>query len=230
MAQITKTLRKRRVLAGLNYFLHLPPGYEAESDNKWPLILFLHGAGERGDDLESVKRHGIARIVEEQPDFPFITISPQCPADTWWSNHIRELMMLLAEVTAAYAVDESRLYLTGLSMGGFGAWHLGSVYAHRLAAVVPVCGGGRILWMHGFPERVCALRHTPVWAFHGQDDDVVPLSESEVMVETLQACGGNVRFTIYPDTGHDSWTETYNNPELYTWLLQHIKAQPEQRD
>ncbi len=205
----------------LPYLLFLPNGYEANSEQTWPLILFLHGAGERGDDLNLVKIHGIAKVVEQREDCPFIVVSPQCPKDSWWSDHIEALDALLNEITATYAVDIDRTYLTGLSMGGYGAWHLATLYPERFAAVVPICGGGP--WFLGFPDRVCALKDVPVWAFHGAKDDTIPLRESELMVTTLKACGGNVRFTVYPDAGHDSWTQTYDNPELYEWLLKYSR-------
>ena len=213
--QVTKSLR-------LPYLLGLPDGYGAEPERTWPLILFLHGAGERGDDLTLLRKHGLAKVLEERQDLPLICVSPQCPADNWWSDHIDALDALLNEMTSAYAVDLDRIYLTGLSMGGYGAWHLAVTYPGRFAAVVPICGGGP--WPYGFPERVCVLKDTPVWAFHGAKDDVVPLRESEVLVQALKGCGGEVRFTVYPDAAHDSWTQTYDDPELYAWLLAHKRS------
>jgi len=210
--QITKKLH-------LDYLLFLPEDYDKSPQKRWPLILFLHGAGQRGDDLELVKLHGIPNIVEQRDDFPFIAISPQCPVDSWWSSHIAALDALLGEVIATYFVDTDRLYLTGLSMGGYGTWHLAAVYPRRFAALAPICGGGP--WFLGFPERACVLKDVPIWVFHGAKDPVVPLEESENMVNVLTACGGDVRFTVYPDAEHDSWTETYDNQELYEWFLQH---------
>ncbi len=212
--QITKSVH-------LNYLLFLPKSYGLEPGVRWPLILFLHGAGERGDNVEIVKRHGIPKIVEQQEDFPFVAVSPQCPERTWWIDYVDALVRLLDTVSATHAVDPDRVYLTGMSMGGFGAWHLAAEHPDRFAAVAPICGGG--MFMYGYPEHVCALKHVPVWAFHGAKDDTVPLRESAVLVETLQACGGNVRFTVYPEAEHDSWTETYNNPELYAWFLSHVR-------
>jgi predicted peptidase len=200
----------------LDYLLYLPKDYgNGEAGAKlWPLILFLHGMGERGSNLELVKKHGIARIVDEHADFPFIAVSPQCPIDSWWGSQTRVLKLLLDSVLADHAVDLNRVYLTGLSMGGYGAWALGIAHPEMFAAVAPVCGGGE-------PDRVCALKNVPVWAFHGDADTVVELSESEKMVDALQACGGDVKFTIYPGVAHDSWTQTYANPELYDWFLSH---------
>ena len=214
-AQITQTVR-------LGYLLHLPEAYDEGRGTKWPLILFLHGMGERGSDLEAIKKHGIPKVVETRPDFPFITVSPQCPLDHTWLDFLPALILLLDDVSASYAVDPDRVYLTGLSMGGFGTWYLAAAYPERFTAIAPICGGGDPA--HGFPEKVCALKDVPVWVFHGGKDDVVPLESSEVLVETLRACGGDVRFTVYPDAGHDSWTETYDSPALYDWFLAHTLA------
>lgn len=214
--QKTKTLR-------LNYLLALPREYGTDGGQRWPLVLFLHGAGERGADLERVKLHGIPKIVGQWDNVPFIAVSPQCPAGTTWVMQIDALDALLDELAQTYAVDLERVYLTGLSLGGNGSWHLAAAYPERFAAVVPICGWGE--WWGGFPEQACVLKQVPIWAFHGAQDTVVPLAGSQQLVEALRTCGGNVRFTIYPDAGHDSWTETYANPELYTWLLGHRRGQ-----
>lgn len=215
MSQTKRSLRKtisRRI--SCRYLLHLPPGYAA-ARNRWPLILFLHGAGERGTDLEFVKRHGVAKLVEAQPDFPFIVVSPQCPADGWWSSEL--LAALLDEVERKYRVDKKRIYLTGLSMGGFGTWDLAMAQPHRFAALVPICGRGN-------PLRVHRIKHLPIWVFHGAKDRVVPLANSVDLVRALRKCGAKPKFTIYPDAAHDSWTRTYENPRLYRWLLETSRA------
>ncbi|MEA3396168.1 MAG: prolyl oligopeptidase family serine peptidase [Chloroflexota bacterium] len=216
--QVTRTLH-------LNYLLSLPRGYETESGARWPVILFLHGIGERGIHPESLKKHGIPKVVEEGKELPFITVSPQCPPRTTWGDHIAALDALLHEVVATYMVDTARSYLTGLSMGGYGTWRLATLYPNRFAAIAPICGGGSVAY--GFPQRVCVLKDVPVWVFHGAQDTTVPLRESEVLVKTLRRCGGKVRFTVYPEAGHDSWTETYNNPALYTWFLEHRRKEEE---
>lgn len=210
-----------QITKSLNYLLFLPTDYK-EGGKKWPLILFLHGAGERGNDLELVKKHGIPKIAEQRSDFPFVAISPQCPARFWWGDYAEVLDALLEETLAKYAVDPDRVYLTGLSMGGYGTWHMAVTYPHRFAAIAPICGGG--VWYLGFPERVHVLKEIPVWVFHGAKDQTVPLEESAKLVRELEACGGNVRFTVYPEAAHDSWTETYNNPELYEWFLKHKRG------
>jgi predicted peptidase len=196
----------------LNYLLYLPEDYES-IDKKWPLVLFLHGAGECGDDLEVVKRNGIPRIADEGGSFQFVAVSPQCPDGSAWENHFEDLDLLLDEIIDNYKIDEDRVYATGLSMGGYGTWDIAIVFPERFAAIVPVCGGTI------YPELVNSLKDLPVWAFHGAKDDIVPVEETRTIVDILKENGGNVRYTEYPDAGHDSWTETYNNPEVYKWLL-----------
>lgn len=203
----------------LRYLLHVPPALDPAAADRWPLLLFLHGMGERGDDLDLVTVHGPARYIAERADFPFITVMPQCPLLHFWTDFPLPLLLLLDAISDAYPVDRDRVYLTGLSMGGYGTWQLAASYPERFAAIAPVCGGG-LKWQ-GFPERVCNLKRVPVWAFHGALDEAVPLMESALLVKTLQDCGGDAQLTIYPDAGHDSWTATYNNPALYEWLLSH---------
>jgi predicted peptidase len=195
----------------LNYLLFLPRSYEAKDQEKWPLILFLHGAGETGSDLAKVKKHGPPKIVEKKKDFPFIVVSPQAPRRGWDPE---VLNALLDDVVAQYRVDKDRIYLTGLSMGGYGTWALAAAHPERFAAIVQICGGGR-------PADAKLLKDLPIWVFHGAKDRAVPIARSKAMVEAIKKVGGNVEFTIYPDAEHDSWTETYNNPKLYEWLLKH---------
>lgn len=198
----------------MNYLLYLPKEY-GKADTQWPMIVFLHGAGERGDDLELVKKHGLPKIVEEKEDFPFVVLSPQCPEGNWWERE--NLIALLDEIVANYDIDEERIYLTGLSMGGFGTWELATRYPERFAALAPICGGG-------VPLTTRKLVDIPVWVFHGALDETVPLKYSEDMVNALKKFDGNVKFTVYPEAKHNSWTETYDNPELYEWFLRHKKT------
>jgi predicted peptidase len=214
MSQQAKSFRQRVAkTAHCRYLLHLPAGY-ATSKKRWPLLLFLHGAGERGDDLEFVKKHGPPKFVDEYPDFPFILVSPQCPDDEWWDVDV--LSALLDSIGRRYRVDTKRVYVTGLSMGGYGTWALALAHPRRFAAIAPVCGGGNRL----LAKRIA---HLPAWVFHGAQDDIVPLTQSEQMVKALRAAGGNPKFTVYPDAAHDSWTETYASRELYEWLLRHTR-------
>ncbi len=206
---------------GARYLLYLPEGYDETGGRRWPLVLFLHGAGERGHDLEQLKRHGLPRVLEGRDDFPAIVVSPQCPPEERWSVEV--LSALLDEIAGRYAMDADRVYVTGLSMGGFGTWALAIAEPERFAAIAPICGGGE-------PFGTARLTRLPVWAFHGDADTVVPLRRSQEMVEALRARGGDVRFTVYPGVGHDSWTRTYDNPELYDWLFAHRRSENAARE
>jgi predicted peptidase len=218
--QAKKFSRKISKTVSANYLLYLPKDYSPKGEQRWPLMLFLHGAGERGTNLSLVTVHGPPKIVKNKTDFPFILVSPQCPSNQSWSNDV--LLALLDEVIKKYKVDESRVYLTGLSMGGFGTWSLGLTYPERFAAIAPICGGGETIGLLlADPKKARALKSLGVWAFHGAKDPVVPLDESQRMVDALKRLGNDPKFTIYPEAGHDSWTETYNNQDLYRWFLQH---------
>lgn len=204
----------RKVDVKLNYLLYVPKDYS--KDKAWPLVVFLHGAGERGSNLEQLKVHGLPKLAAEGKTFEFIIASPQCPADKWWVGMDEAIIALIDEVSEQYEVDPGRVYLTGLSMGGYGTWSIGAGYPKRFAAIAPICGGGRTFLA---PQ----LKDVPIWAFHGAKDNVVPLSESQQMVDAVNRSGGQAKLTVYPEAGHDSWTETYENPEFYTWLLSHEK-------
>lgn len=207
--QEAKTFEKKiTVTAKLEYLLSLPADY-GKSRKSWPLVLFLHGSGESGSDLNKVKVHGPPKLVDANGPFPFILVSPQSPGRGW---NPEVLDALLDSVIKKYRVDKDRVYLTGLSMGGYGAWALAAAYPGKFAALAPICGGGN-------PADAGKLARLPIWVFHGARDSTVPPRRSEEMVEALQAAGGNPKFTLYPEAGHDSWTATYDNPEFYTWLL-----------
>jgi predicted peptidase len=194
------------------YLRYVPPGYGTDRSKRWPLVLFLHGAGERGDDLELVKKHGLPKLIEQGRDFPFVVISPQWPPGEWWN--IFALEGLIETIVREERIDRDRVYLTGLSMGGFGTWALAIRHPERYAAILPICGGGEI-------QRARVLRDVPIWAFHGDADPVVPVARSRDMVAAITQAGGSPRLTIYPGVAHDSWTATYENPEIYDWLLSH---------
>ena len=196
------------------YLLYLPRDY-GKDDRTWPTILFLHGAGERGDDLGILGRIALPMILEEQDDFPFIVISPQCPRGQRWSNDF--LITLLDDIVERYRVDTDRMYLTGLSMGGNGTWNLAFEYPDRFAAIAPVCG-----W--GDSKLVSRVRGIPTWIFHGELDTSVPVKGGTDKVEAIEKDGSKVRSTFYPGRGHDCWHETYNDPVLYDWFLQHKRS------
>ena len=253
VAAFEKTITKT---VGYQYLLSLPTGYDAEAGKAWPMILFLHGSGERGTDPWKVAIHGPPKLLRGNvpapapipgtkampaaaPETPeararreaaakalaenFIVVSPQCPANVQWDDDA--IGALLDEIAVKHRVDAKRVYLTGLSMGGFGTWSYAMKNPGRFAAIVPICGGGEPSTVRRMARTKRAeLTSLPVWVFHGAKDPTVPLSESQQMVDALKQAGAtSVQFTIYPEAKHDSWTETYNNPELYAWLLRHTR-------
>lgn len=209
----------RTIKVTMKYLLYLPKDYDQKPS--WPLMLFLHGAGERGDNLQLVKKHGPPKLIEAGHEFPFIVVSPQCPKDHSWEPF--KLTALLDEIGEKYKVDQDHVYVTGLSMGGFGTWALAVRTPNRFAAIVPICGGGD-------PFRAKRIAHIPAWVFHGAKDTTVPLEMSQTMVDALKKNKGNVMFTVYPDAKHDAWTKTYANPQLYEWLLQQKRTPPKSED
>jgi len=199
----------------LQYLSFLPKSYAAKGPGV-PLILFLHGSGERGTDLEKVKAWGPPAIAEKDAEFPFLVISPQLPEGEAW--HALALKNLLDQVLAKYNVDRNRVYLTGLSLGGYGAWDLATRYPAYFAAVAPVCGGGNA-------RATRNMRGVPTWVFHGRKDEAVPEEESARMVEALKAAGGDVKYTVLPEGGHvDAWVHAYGDAGLFDWFLQHSKS------
>ncbi len=197
----------------LNYRLYLPRNYEQQAE--WPLILFLHGRGERGNNLGLLNLTGLPKNIADGQDYPFIIAAPQCPPTSYWTEELEALNALLDALIQKHKVDTSRIYLTGLSMGGTGTWFLAARYPQRFAAIAPICGIGQT-W--AAQER---LQHMPAWVFHGDADSVTSVKRSQEMVAFLQENGAPVKFTVYPGVDHDSWTATYNNPVLYTWFLSH---------
>jgi predicted peptidase len=210
--------------ATISYLLYLPAGYGQDPQQHWPLVLFLHGSGERGDSPAVLVAHGLPRLLTSTLDFPAIVLSPQAPGDTvWWGAQLDEVSALLDRVQANYAVDGRRIYLTGLSMGGYGAWAMALQQPQRFAALVPVAGG----WdseRDVVPRNICDVKHVPIWVFHGAQDEIVPLRKAQLMVDALKKCGVDVRFTLYPDAKHrDSFERAYDDPELYAWMFeQHL--------
>ena len=193
----------------IKYLLYKPTDYDDAKPS--PLLIFLHGAGERGDDLELVKIHGPPKLIEQGIDLPFVVASPQVALNEWWSPST--VIWLLKDIQSRLNIDPKRVYLTGLSMGGYGTWETSSKYPNIFAAIVPICG-------RGDPAMAERIKHIPTWIFHGAKDDVVPIKYSEAMYDALKQYG-NAEFTVYPEANHDSWTETYANMKLYEWLLSH---------
>ena len=197
------------------YRVYLPRDYD-ESGSGSPLLYFLHGAGERGNNLDWMARIALPKYIEDGAELPFVTVCPQCPSGERWNG--LTLTTLLDKVVDDYSIDTSRIYLTGLSMGGWGTWDLANRISDRLAAAMPICGP----FLRINPEN---FKDLPIWCFHGVMDSVIPVADSVRMVKSLRDAGCSVEFTTYANADHDSWTETYQNPEIYDWLLSHSKPQ-----
>ena len=195
-----------------HYLLSKPEAYDADQKRKWPLIVFLHGSGERGDNLEMVKKHGPPKLIDAGQKIEAIVVSLQCPQGQIWNPHA--VKAVTDHLIKTLRVDADRVYLTGLSMGGFGTWETALEYPETYAAIVPICGGAGVRFV--MADRI---KHLPVWIFHGAKDSVVEPSHSQKIYDALKKVGGDVKLTLYPNAGHDSWTAAYNDPELWKWIF-----------
>ena len=193
----------------LNYLLYLP---EMIAGEKLPLIVALHGAGERGDDFDKLTVHGMPKYIEGGMNIPAVVIAPQCPENFIWNQITVELKELIDSTAQEFDIDTDRISVTGLSMGGYGTWEMGMAYPGFFAALAPICGGG-VSW------RVYTMGKTPVWAFHGDADDVVPAANSIEMCDRLKKCGGNVKLTLFHGVTHNSWEPAYEDTKLIEWLV-----------
>jgi predicted peptidase len=197
----------------------MPVGADRGEAKKWPTIIFLHGAGDRGRSVAGLALNPVIKYARSKPDFPFIVIALRCPADGWWDALVPELEDFLDEVIAKYPVDTEHIYVTGLSMGGFASWRLAAEHPDLFAAAVPLCGGGD-------PDDVERIKDLPIWNFHGVKDQRVPFRLSCEMIEALRKIHGRVRFTIYPEAGHNCWGRAYNTDALYSWMLAQSRGKP----
>jgi len=197
-------------LGELHYLVALPADYEKLPDQKWPLVLFLHGSGERGAELEKVKEHGPPKLAAAGQDLPYVLVSPQCPAKERWNPYA--LAKLVDAVANTHRIDRRRLYVTGLSMGGSGTWSLLTEYPGMFAAGVPICGRGDL-------EAVEKLAKTPVRVYVGGKDRERTVTNCQEMTAALKKAGGDAELKLYPDLPHDCWTATYDDPEVWKWLL-----------
>lgn len=209
---------------GYPYLIFMPRGYDADKSQKWPLVIFLHGSGERGTDIEVVKKNGPPKIIAQHPGSPFILVSPQLetgPEGSRWDT--ARLDQLLASLRGNYRVDPNRIYLTGLSLGGYATWAWALRHPEMFAAIVPVAGLAEDKNLDP-----CVLKDTPIWAFHGDQDDVVDPQAGFAAVKAVDACKGNVRpkMTIYPQMTHGSWEPAYDDPAMWHWLLEQRRTVP----
>ncbi len=201
----------------LNYYLYFPEEYTMDSQEKYPLLLFLHGGGESGDSLVTVKRNGPPKLIVQGKKFPFLILAPQNPYENkWWNT--RAVKQLLDSIVTNNNVDTQRIYLTGLSRGGGAAWEMAVQYPDSFAAMAVVCG------MAPLPYASWINKEMPIWVFHGEDDKSIPVSESDAMVARLKEMGYDVKFTRYPGVGHDSWIQAYETEELYDWFVTQRKG------
>jgi predicted peptidase len=194
-----------------NYLLYLPPNYENQTDT-FPLIIYLHGGSVRGDNLEKLKTYGLPKLIEDGNQYDFIIASPQCPENTYWSK-INWFDTLYRELVSKYRIDKNRIYVTGISAGGFGAWHAAMDNPNRISAIIPLCGGCND------SSEICKINHLPVWTFHGTNDNLIDINETERLVRRLKTCNGNIKFTRLDSTGHNIG-HIYENQEIYDWFLQ----------
>ncbi len=194
----------------IDYLLYLPPEYDASA--KWPLVVFLHGAGDRGEDLERVRRAGLPRVIEQdrRRHWGFLLLSPQCPKESNWDPE--RVVELVEHVSSDFSVDRDRVYLTGYSMGGYGTWATACHDPDRFSAIVPLSGAGDV-------QQAERLKKLPIWAFHGEKDNVVPIDGDRAMVDAVRKAGGDVTFTVYRGAGHGICDMTYGNDRIYEWLL-----------
>lgn len=195
----------------MEYVVRYPNGYM--EGTKGPLIIFLHGAGSRGKNMQKLLNNPFFRITNQLTDFPFVTVAPQCSENTWF-DMFSELQGLVRKVANEIYVDTKQIYLIGASMGGYAVWQLAMSMPEYFAAICPICGGG-MYWNAG------RLVNVPVWAFHGKLDETVLVEESEKMVKAINRRGGNARLTVYQNCGHDAWSDAYRSSEVYEWLLSH---------
>ncbi len=240
LPQETGFLNRSIDLGGVSYRfqVYLPEEWRRDDGKLWPIILFLHGRGERGSEGMWQTQIGLPEAVRDHPErWPFVIVMPQCPQDHYWTDtgSLQLAMAALDRETAEFHGDPDRTYLTGLSLGGYGAWELARLHPHRWAAVAIAAGG--IFWSYA-PDRwkqsatlpgeyARALGRTPIWIFHGTEDFVVAPRQSEMMFEAFKEAGGHIRLWLYQGLPHDCWTRAYNEPELPRWLLDHhLEQQP----
>lgn len=213
----TKHQWKADVYYNFGYAQYLPKDYN--ETKKYPIVFFLHGAGERGEDLDIACRHGYMKHVRESgKDYPFIIIAPQCPEKKYWGCYTESLLAFMDEICRTLSVDLDRVYLTGLSMGGTGTWMLAMADPERFAAIAPVCGSG-IYWNTGY------VANLPIMMYHGDCDETVPVQESISMLKSINNRGGNAQIKICYGVKHNAWDTAYAGDELAHWLLSHKKAE-----
>lgn len=215
--------------AYMPYRLLKPTDYDPHK--AYPLVLFLHGMGERGSDNSAQLINGVSEFFanpDARAQYPCFAVIPQCPGNDYWSNWgpgaiglarpARAALDIVASIQKEFSIDPDRLYIGGLSMGGFGTWEIITAHPHMFAAAFPICGGGD-------PSKAARLVDLPIWAFHGANDDVVDPNLSRNMIKAIEQAGGHPKYTEYPGVGHDSWTHAFKEPGLMDWLFAQKRGQ-----
>ncbi|MDC7221000.1 MAG: dienelactone hydrolase family protein [Spirochaetales bacterium] len=201
----------------VNYRLFLPKSYQDNEESKWPLILYLHGAGERGTDQIKLRKYGLFPFIESKADFPFVVLAPLCPKGEVWDFQYKNIMNLLDQIQTDYSIDSNRIYLTGMSMGGQATWNFAIYNPSRFAAIAPVCG------CIASPNTCKKLSKVPIWTFHGKKDQAIPFEETQKIVDILSPLNPNLKFSVYEVNGHEVCTMAYEDLDLYEWLLEQKK-------
>jgi predicted peptidase len=206
----SQALNIKKPKVNLDYLIYLPTDYESNFDTDFPLIIYLHGGSQRGENLELLKGYGIPRLIEEGKNYDFIIASPQCPDTTYWSQ-IDWFESLYLELNSKYRINTAKVFVTGISMGGFGTWHAAMDYPDLVKAIVPLCGGCND------SIDICKISHIPIWTFHGELDNLIPINETERLVNRLIKCSANVKFTRLENQGHGIHY-LYEKEDIYNWL------------
>lgn len=202
----------------LQYYLYYPVEYEKNPDDEFGILLFLHGGGESGDELDKIKKNGPPKLLVEGKEFPFLVLAPQNPYKRKWWN-INAVNQLLDSIVATNRIDQKRIYLSGLSRGGSAAWDLAVQHPKKWAALTIVCGMAPVPYAHWINKKL------PIWVFHGALDKVISVKESDIMVKKLKEMGYDVTYTRYQDVGHNSWERAYTKEELYEWMANQKQKQ-----
>jgi len=211
------SLSQTKTKVNYNYLLYLPKNYSTQN-KKYPLVIYLHGGSQKGNDLNKLKTYGMPYLVDKGQNFKFIIVSPQCPDNKYWSTE-NWFDSLYAELIAKYRIDTNRIYVTGISMGGYGTYIVAMDFPEKFAAIVPLCGGIN----DSDTSRVCNLSKIPIWTFHGTADDKISITETERVANKLKKSNGNIKFTRLKNEGHEIEYLYQNKPQIYKWLLRHRK-------
>lgn len=213
----TVAFSQTKEIVSYKYQLYLPENY-SENTKPYPLVIYLHGGSQRGNDLHKLNEYGLPYLISKGQNFKFIIASPQCPLNKFWTTD-NWIDSLLIDLNAKCRIDTTRIYLTGISIGAYGVFNVAMDSPEKFAALLPLCGGCN----DSDTSRICNLRNIPIWAFHGISDDKIPISETERIVETLKRCGDKILFTRIENEGHSIQYLYETKPEIYDWLLKQKK-------